>query len=693
MKKATLLFEIGVEEMPSAPLYKAADELRIKAEESFGNAGLSYESLIVEFTPRRLFLSVEGLDSKQEDRMQVSRGPALAIARDEQGNFTKAAEGFARGKGLEAKDLAVRDYEGIEYLFAEQKISGKETIDLLSQILNSLINELSWSKSQRWGAQVQKFIRPVRWILALFDGDVVDLEFAGVKAGNKTFGHRFLAPQAIEVEDLDDYRTGLTAAFVVLSAKKRREMIVEQIEKLAAPFGTAIIDADVLDEVVNLCEYPNSLLGTFDSEFLEVPSEILLSAMQKHQRYFAIRAADGTLVNYFIVVSNGNPANASIIVQGHERVLRARLFDAHFFVKEDVQIPLEAWREKLSSLVFQRDLGTVLDKTKRIEALSGLMIDRLGLEDERADILRASSLCKADLVTNAVVEFTDLQGIMGAYYAQAQGESALVADIIQQHYQPRFSGDAIPSSSAARIVALADKIDTIMGIILIGKTPTGSSDPYAIRRNALGVISILSVETELNIFEILDFSASLYQQSGIFNDEHLDSVRAFFLSRLSRIYRDKGFRHDMVEAVLARFSGFVVDAQLRLSALQAFVSERPEDAANLFTALSRAHNLHDDAIGTEINEELFGEYELKLVDAIRQVHSKLVRLLERKDYGTTLEELSSLREPVDAFFENLMVLDKDEKIRKNRLAILNRLLQLFGEFADLTKVELSNGKL
>lgn len=690
MKHSTLLFEIGVEEMPSSPLISAAAELEAKAREALLTAGLTFDDLKVFFTPRRIALIVTELSSMQADKTLVSKGPALKIARDSEGNFSPAALGFARGKGLSPEDLFVSEQDGVEYLFAKQEIKGLQTLELLPELLNSLISNLNWPKSMRWGNQDVKFIRPVRWILCLYGSELVPLTYGLLASETRSFGHRFLAPEAFEVSSLEDYKQKLKNAFVVLDADERRASILKELGELAQSYGEVLIDESVLKEVVNLAEYPNALVGSFDPEFLNVPEEMLLSAMSKHQRYFAIRKSDGTLSNHFIVVSNGDPKAGERIVAGHERVLRARLDDAHFFVKEDLNVSLDEWKLKLSSLMFQRDLGSLTDKTARIEALSAFMIDKLDLANE-SEILRGASLAKADLVTNAVVEFTELQGLMGAYYAKAQGETDLVADIIREHYLPRFAGDELPQSTEARIVALADKIDTTLGIILIGKAPTGSSDPFAIRRNIIGIIGILRLEPEINILELVEYAASLYKEAGIGDEKHLEDWRQFLLNRLSRIFRDEDFSHDKVEAILARFDGSIIDSYKRLVALKGFVESRKDEAPNLFTALARAANLHDGSTSSAVDHSLMGEYEMKLLTAVEKVEAQADLLYQAQNYAEILEQMAGLRAPVDDFFENLMVMDKDEAIRANRLAILKRLISVFDRFGDLTKVESSDG--
>lgn len=690
MNKADLLFEIGVEEMPSAPLIKAAAELEERARSTFEQAKLAYDSLEVNYSPRRLCLVVTGLETEQADSLAISRGPAAAIAYDEQGNFTKAAEGFARGKGLSAADLILREHEGVNYLFAEQHIAGKKTAELLPEMLFELISALNWPKAMRWGCEEVKFIRPIRWILSLFDGAVVDCSYGSLQSSNKSYGHRFLAPEAFEVSSYADYQEKLYSAFVVLDHNERKTQIVYELHELAEPFGSLLLDESVLEEVVNLVEYPNAILASFDEEFLQVPAEILLSAMSKHQRYFAIQKADGSLDNHFIVVSNGSPAAVDTIRNGHERVLRARLYDAHFFVEEDLKVSLEEWKLKLASLLFQAQLGSLLDKTERIEALSAFMADSYGQSAQRAEIIRGAELAKADLVSNAVVEFTELQGIMGSHYAKAQGESELVADIIREHYLPRFANDAIPATTAARIVSLADKIDTTVGIILIGKAPTGSSDPFAIRRNAIGMISILRAEPDFNLLEIAEKSFELYRNAGLYDEERAQAWKSFVLSRFTRILRDEGYSHDLVEAILSRFEGSIVDSTARVQALKAFIDAKPDFSRDLLIALSRAYNLHDESVGTQVDTSLCGAFEEKLMAAIDSADQVLNTLLAAQDYEASLERLAELKPAVDDFFENLMVLDKDEKIKRNRLAILNRLVALFDRFGDLTKVELSN---
>ena len=692
MEKRTLAFEIGTEEIPAFDLAGAVKQLSTMVPSLLDDAAIPHGAVKIFSSPRRLIVIAEEIPEATEEKNEVFKGPSAKIAFDTEGNPTKAAQGFARGKGVDPSSLVVED----GYVYARTHTPSVNVASLLSSVLNKIIHGLSWPRSQRWGVQSEYFTRPVRWIVALFGNEVIDFTFAGLVAGRTTYGHRFLAPGPFEVADADSLVDVVRSASVIPSEAEREQVIREGVAKAEAETGfTAVLHPKTLVEVINLAEYPTVLVGTFDEEFLKVPEEIIVDAMLVHQRYFPLYDKDGKLTNRFIVVSNGDPACAETIVDGNERVVRARLYDAKFFYDEDLKQPLESYVDHLGEVVFQEKLGTMLDKTNRIQRLADHFAEDAGLAgQDLSDVERAARLCKADLVTSAVIEFTSVQGVMGSYYAAASGETAQVAQAIEQHYRPRFAGDEAPDTVVGKIVAIADKLDTVCGLFAIGQGPTGSSDPFALRRSAIGIVAMLSGKdaVEVSLVAAIDAALASYAQQGIEFDT--DAVRRdvieFFITRTKVMMRDAGNSIDAIDAVLSAGIQEPVELINRVSALEAARSEQPEVFEDLATAYARANNLCDSKLGTEVNEGLLSEVEKALVRAVCQAESNVASALENNNYAAALSELAALRKPIDLFFENTMVMDEDQALRENRLRLLNSFVAVFANVADfalLSKVK------
>lgn len=692
MEKRTLAFEIGTEEIPAFDLAGAVKQLSTMVLSLLDDAAIPHGAVKIFSSPRRLIVIAEEIPEATEEKNEVFKGPSAKIAFDTEGNPTKAAQGFARGKGVDPSSLVVED----GYVYARTHTPSVNVASLLSSVLNKIIHGLSWPRSQRWGVQSEYFTRPVRWIVALFGNEVIDFTFAGLVAGRTTYGHRFLAPGPFEVADADSLVDVVRSASVIPSEAEREQVIREGVAKAEAETGfTAVLHPKTLVEVINLAEYPTVLVGTFDEEFLKVPEEIIVDAMLVHQRYFPLYDKDGKLTNRFIVVSNGDPACAETIVDGNERVVRARLYDAKFFYDEDLKQPLESYVDHLGEVVFQEKLGTMLDKTNRIQRLADHLAEDAGLAgQDLSDVERAARLCKADLVTSAVVEFTSVQGVMGSYYAAASGETAQVAQAIEQHYRPRFAGDEAPDTVVGKIVAIADKLDTVCGLFAVGQGPTGSSDPFALRRSAIGIVAMLSGKdaVEVSLVAAIDAALASYAQQGIEFDT--DAVRRdvieFFITRTKVMMRDAGNSIDAIDAVLSAGIQEPVELINRVSALEAARSEQPEVFEDLATAYARANNLCDSKLGTEVNEGLLSEVEQALVRAVCQAESNVASALENNNYAAALSELAALRKPIDLFFENTMVMDEDQALRENRLRLLNSFVAVFANVADfalLSKVK------
>ena len=690
MANKTLAFEIGTEELPAFDLHAATLKLGGLMEEALSGARISFEEVSVFTTPRRLITIVSGLPESTEESVEEFRGPSVKIAFDEEGNPTKAALGFARGKGVDASALERRDENGTEYVWAVKRTPAQATADLLPAILTGLITAIPWPKTQRWGSRHEQFSRPVRWLLALLDDEVVPVEFAGLASGRITRGHRFLAPGPHEVANAADLIGILRGAKVVPSEEEREASIRAQVAEIEKKTGlVAELPAKTMEEVVNLTEFPTVMVGAFDELFLAVPKEITVDAMLMHQRYFPLFNADGTLSNKFLITSNGDPAFEANIVDGNQRVVAARLYDAKFFYDEDLRRPLEDYVERLDTVVFQEQLGTVRAKTARVEKLAEhLSADAALSAQDAADAARAAHLCKADLVTGAVVEFTSVQGIMGSYYAAAAGETDQVARAIADHYRPRFAGDELPASTVGKVVAMADKLDTICGLFAVDQGPTGSSDPFALRRAALGIIAILEDGLPVSLMGAIDRALDSYEAEGLSFDRA--AVRAavieFFVTRTRVMLRDSGCESDAIDAVLAAGVAEPAEILRRVRSLEDARNNAPDTFNDLATAYARANNLRDASLGTEVDEGLINEVEHALFCAVVQAEGRVARALEADDYQAALSELAGLRNPVDMFFERIMVMDEDQKLRENRLRLLNRFVGVFQGVADFGKM-------
>ena len=689
----TLAFEIGTEEIPAFDLHRATAQLARLVPDALDAVRIPHGEVAVHTTPRRLVAIVEDVAEFTEALEETFRGPSAKIAFDAEGNPTKAAVGFARGKGVDVGALEVREEKGVEYVFATRRVEARDAAELLPEVLEGVIAGIAWPKSCRWGSTSEYFSRPVRWIVAMLDERVVPVRFAGLEAGNLTRGHRFLSPGPHEVPTASALLDVLEGAHVVTSEQARERAIREGVARIEEECGArAELPEKTLLEVVNLCEQPTVLAGAFDEEFLQVPEEIIVDAMLMHQRYFPLYDEGGKLTNRFIVVSNGDPACAATIADGNERVVRARLSDAKFFYEEDLKRPLEAYVERLDEVVFQESLGTMRAKAERITALARHLAADAGLSAADAAVAeRAAHLAKADLVTSAVVEFTSVQGVMGSYYAAACGEGDKVARAIADHYRPRFAGDALPASAAGRIVAMADKLDTICGLIAAGQGPTGSSDPFALRRSALGILSMLLDEglpLRVGLVRAIDAALASYAAQGVAFDAQAvrEEVADFFIARAKVLLRDEGRAPDTIDAVLAAGVREPVEFASRVRALDAAREGDPDAFADLATAFARANNLRDASLGAEVDEGLLSEVEHALSCAVGQAESRVARALAADDYPSALAELAGLRKPVDAFFEGVMVMDEDRALRENRLRLLNRFVAVFEGVADFGKM-------
>lgn len=688
--KHTLAFEIGVEEIPAFDLDSANKQLEKMVPAAFADARIPYDSIEIHSSPRRLIVMAYGVADATEALVEEYKGPAAKIAFDADGNPTKAAIGFARGKGLSPENLERREVNGTEYVFATKNIPATPVADLLPDVLAGFITAIKWPRSCRWAAYREYFVRPVRWIVAMLDDVVLPVSFAGAESSNFTMGHRVLAPGKHTVDTAANLLDVIRAAYVIPTQAERERIIREGVAALEAETGfTADLPAKTLLEVVNLSEYPQPLVSIFDEEFLQVPEEIIVDAMLMHQRYFPLYDAAGKLTNKFIIVSNGNPECAATIIDGNERVVRARLDDAKFFYEEDLKHPLESYIEKLDKVVFQESLGTVRQKAERLEKLAcALSADAQLDAADAADAKRAARLCKADLVTNAVIEFTSVQGVMGSYYAAASGETPQVAQAIGQHYQPRFAGDALPDTTVGKLVALADKLDTICGLFAVGQGPTGSSDPFALRRSAIGIVNMLEAGLPISLAAAIDESLASFAAQGVAFDAA--AVRAevvdFFVTRTKVMLRDAGINADTIDAVLAAGVEEPAVISQRAHALEDARANDAETFDNLATAYARANNLRKPELGEDVDDALLTEPERALAGAVATAEQAVASALASDDFAAALSQLAALRAPIDGFFADVMVMDEDAALRDNRLRLLNRFVAVFANVADFGKM-------
>ena len=682
---ATLAFEIGTEEIPAFDLKRATEQLTELVPASLDAVRIPHGDVAIYTSPRRLIAIVDAVADQTEALEEVFRGPAAKIAFDEAGAPTKAAIGFARGKGLDVDALERRDENGTEYVYAVRSVAAQSVAALLPEVLRGIIDGISWPKSCRWGTTREMFSRPVRWLVALLGDEVIPVQYAGLVAGNTTRGHRFLAPGPHTVPCADELVSVVEGAYVVPTQAAREARIRAGVAAAEAATGyVAELPAKTLTEVINLSEYPTVMVGTFDEEFLKVPEEIIVDAMLMHQRYFPLYDG-GKLTNKFIIVSNGDPEREATIVDGNERVVAARLYDAKFFYEEDLKQPLDAYVERLDEVVFQEALGTMRDKTERVVKLSARLTAAAGIaREEMHDIARAAYLAKADLVTAAVIEFTSVQGVMGSYYATAAGEPERVARAIAEHYRPRFSGDAIPTDVVGQVVALADKLDTICGLFAVGASPTGSSDPFALRRAALGVLAILETGLPIDLVEAIDAALIIYREAGLQFDNAAvrREIIDFFITREKVALRDAGVKADTIDAVLACGIEEPMVLAARARALEAARTEQPEVFADLATAFARANNLRDVKLGTGYKKAELSEVECALSEAVVAAEEAVATALREDRFADALVALAALRAPVDRFFETTMVMDDDPEVRANRLKLLNRFANAFAHVAD-----------
>ena len=679
-----LLFEIGAEEIPAGFMPNILGQLKTLAETKLNDAHLPFESIATYGTPRRLALIVKGLADTSAEISERHKGPSASIAYDADGNPTKAAIGFARGKGLDVADLVVED----GYIYAETKTAGVPAKDIVTDMLPQLITGLNFPKSMHWGNLDAKFVRPVRWLVALLDEEVIPVEFATVKSGNVTRGHRFLGADEITIKNAASYVDTLKENFVMVDQDARRELISKQLHDIAASKNASIVwDDDLLEEINYLVEWPTALCGGFEESYLALPDAAIITPMKDHQRYFPLVDQDGKLLPMFLTVRNGSDHSIEVVQAGNERVLRARLDDAKFFFNEDRKKPLIDRQDGLTKIVFQEGLGNLADKTERLLTLGRVFSEECELhEDARVVLERATELAKTDLTTGMVTEFTELQGVMGKEYALLDGESPEVAEAIFEQYLPRFAGDVLPQTEAGKVLSIIDKIDNIVATFSRGLIPTGSQDPYALRRQTIGILNILlNSEWNISLRPIIVESMNLLNVPADKQDELLGQVEEFITLRLKNIFLDREVPHHVIDLLLSNNELSVADAE---GLVKALLANRIDENVELVQAFTRMYNLVKDVTYTGVDESLLKEdAERALYEAATKASEASIDAWDNNDYDAVVAVPATLVPAINTFFEDVMVMDKDEAIKANRLQLVRLVYSVMAIIGDISALK------
>jgi len=696
---STILFELGCEELPPKSLKPLRDALQASVTEQLDEADIGFDSIKAFAAPRRLAIQIQGISDKQPDRTEQKRGPAIKAAYDSEGNPTRAAMGFAKGLGIEASELTTINTDKGDYVGYEQTIHGQATTELLPDIFQTALDNLPIAKRMRSGSGREEFVRPVQWVVLMQDDQVIDATIQGHQTGAKTRGHRFHSPDYYELDHADNYESLLERLKVIADFDKRRMLINNQVKTLADQVNAnAIVPAELLDEVTALVDLPIALRASFEPRFLQVPQEALISTMQADQKYFCLTDKNGKLQPYFIFITNIESKDPNQIIEGNEKVVRPRLADAEFFFLQDQKQPLFAMTESLKTRVFQDQLGTIWEKSERIAKLAGFIAGLMQEQGQSIDLdetVRAAILAKADLASSLVGEFPELQGIAGTYYARLNDEPEAVAASIEEQYLPKFSGDVLPKTPIGICLALADRLDTLVGIFAIDQAPTGSKDPFSLRRSAIGILRIL-IEKQLpiNLVALVEQAIKNYSSSEGSKiakmGDTFTQVMAFLNSRYRAMYTEKGVSVDTIQAVQAINPHMPLDFDQRIRAVQTF-SELPQ-AQKLADSNKRVANIiakSEGAVADNVDESLLTEAaEKDLYAKVQQAQQQIAPLLEQANYTQVLQTLASLDEPLTQFFDNVMVNSEDAALKANRLALLKQVRALFLTVADISELQL-----
>jgi glycyl-tRNA synthetase beta chain len=679
--------EIGSEEIPSGYVQPALESMRAELAAFFSRNQIKAEAPEILGTPRRLVISVKGVDALQEDTVEIFHGPNVAVAYDDQGQPTRAAIGFARGKGLDVSELTRETTAKGEVVCARVEKKGRPTPDHLNEFLPQFIGNISFPKKMRWADKSRPFARPLHWIAALFDGKPLEFSFDGIACGDTSQGHRFLKPDKFQIQDLASYLRESEGHFLLVDPESRKQKILEQVQHLAREAGGSVEEDPGLLATVNyLVEYPVAIRGDFDPHFLELPKELLVMTMKHHQKYFPVIDGSGSLLPCFITISNIPAGEGQEVKKGNERVLRARLEDARFFYDEDKKKKLDDFVEPLKGVVFQKKLGTLHEKMERICGLARVLSAHI-CPGKEAQALRAGRLCKADLVTLMVYEFPELQGIMGGYYAVHSGEAPEVSQAIKEHYRPAFSGDAPPTSELGAVIAVADKLDTILGCIGVGLIPSGSEDPYGLRRNAQGIIQIfLHRGWQLSLDDLVTEGLSIMGSKIKLDPEAIKNhVADLFSQRYKTYLNAEGFPHDAIDAVLSTGLSSIVDIRAKVSALSELKKQPYFEP--LAIAFRRVVSILNEEAEGDVDPGLLNEpAEKNLFEAYLQVRDPVFRHIQNKEFPQALEKIVEIKPAVDVFFDEVMVMVDDISIRTNRLHLLYQISSLFSKLADFSRI-------
>lgn len=685
-----VLFEIGTEELPAGFLKPVLEQLKNNFIKKAGDLEISHDKVKVLGTPRRLALIVNNLSEKQSDRKEEFLGPSKKAGFNEDGEPTKAALGFARSKGCDVSELKVVDTEKGEYLMIVRELEGRPTMELLPELFRSLILELSFPKSMRWGMNRHTFGRPIQWLLAIYDDKTVDFELDGIHSSNRTWGHRFMANSEISIQSAEEYVQSLEKAHVIVDPEARREKVLSEITTAVKQYiddsnACVAIDEGLVETVTNLVESPYGVCGSFEDRFLDLPDDVLITSMREHQKYFPVVEGQGGLLPAFVAVNNTQVNDTAITRTGHERVLRARLEDALFFFRADRKTKLESRCEELSGIIFQAKLGSMLEKSRRVIKLTTLLAEKLSPELTQ-EAARAAELCKADLLSDMVVEFPSLQGVMGAAYALHDGESDIVASAIMEHYMPKRAGAELPQGDAGALVGMADRLDTIAGCFGIGQVPSGTADPFGLRRLSLAILHIIEDRGyTLSLKEIIHKALALYGDKVDGSLETVDNVLGFIKGRFINDKISKGGDQEAIDAVTSIFFDDVNDCIQRI---EAFKTIRNEDAFALLTSsFKRIRNITKDNRTTEIEQTLFEEEsERELNSVYEQVSLDMEKMLAVKEYHQALKSMIRLKGPVDRFFDDVMVMVDEDRVRQNRLNLLTAIGELILKIGDISRM-------
>ncbi|MGD6853658.1 glycine--tRNA ligase subunit beta [Bacillus infantis] len=687
MAKRDLLLEIGLEEMPARFVTDSMNQLASKVEKWLEEKKVPHGGISAFSTPRRLAVLVKDVSETQEDIHEEAKGPARKIAQNDAGEWSKAAIGFSRGQGLGVDDIYFKEINGIEYAHVNKFIKGAETASILPE-LKDIAESLTFPKNMRWADRDMRYVRPIKWIMALFGQDVIPFEIAGVPASNWTLGHRFLG-EKIEITEPAEYEKSMLGQFVLVNAEERKNGIRSQIERLAEENNWVIpVDEDLLEEVTNLVEYPTALFGKFEEEFLEIPEEVLITSMKEHQRYFPVKSAEGILLPYFITVRNGDHNHLEQVAKGNEKVLRARLADAAFFYQEDQKMDIESALQKLGSIVYHEEIGTLAEKVERVRKLANELAGSLSLNsEEKKTVDRAAEISKFDLVSQMVYEFPELQGFMGEKYAAQKGEDAAVAKAINEHYMPRNAEDSAPESNEGAVLAVAEKLDTISSFFAIGMIPSGSQDPYALRRQAAGIVQILFVKGwKLELEEVIKKSLALVKESGVGKKEEeqvYDELLSFFKLRIKHTLQERSIRYDIIDAVLSGKIGSMASLIKRAEVLNARKGE--DGFKESMEALSRVLNIASKAEHpAAVDQGLFeNKEETELYSRFLEVSAEIGNGVEEEEYYILLV---SMRPEIGAYFENTMVMADNAALKENRLSMMVEIASLIQAFAKVNEI-------